>query len=73
MEIIETRIPGTSRQRVITNSGNELQRQSVYLKEETWDALREISLDQRVGGSIMIARLIWQAHNRMLKNRQVTE
>lgn len=72
MEVIQERIPGTSRQRIRTHDGRELQRQSVYMEEEAWEALRDLSLNKRTSGSVIITRLIWEAHKRYLAKRQTT-
>jgi len=61
VNVIEHNVPGTSRQRVLSRNGTELQRQNVYLKESAWEALAKLSEDQRVSGSVVIARLIWDA------------
>ena len=61
LEIIEHNVPGTSRQRVLASNGTELQRQNVYLKEAAWEALEKLSEEQKVSGSVVIARLIWDA------------
>jgi hypothetical protein len=65
IKVIESKVEGTSRQRVITDSGVVLDRQPIYLKAEAWNALADLSREQGVSGSIVIARLIWQAskHN----------
>lgn len=52
------RIPGTSRQKVTTHSGLELERQSVYLPTASWDQLREICYAERLSGSEVIQQLI---------------
>ena len=51
-------VEGTTRQRVRVGNGGELDRQMVYLKPETWDALGRIAKAQNVSGSIVIERLI---------------
>lgn len=66
MKLIEARIPGTSRQRVLTSDGKEMQRQSVYMDEKSWDALKDLSLHHRIGGSVVITKLIWEAQKRLV-------
>lgn len=61
VKVIEQKIPGTTRQRVVSSNGTELQRQNIYLKEEAWEALAKLSEEQRVSGSVVISRLIWDA------------
>lgn len=73
LEIIEHRVSGTSRQRVKARNGTELQRQNVYLKAEAWEVLRELSKEQGVSGSVVIARLIWQASKHNPENRQANK
>lgn len=70
VNVIEHNVPGTSRQRVLSRNGTELQRQNVYLKEAAWDALAKLSEDQRVSGSVVIARLIWDATVRSRVNNK---
>lgn len=73
IEILEQNVPGTSRQTVRAGNGNILQRQNVYLKEEAWDVLRELSKEQGVSGSVVIARLIWQAWRRTPGRRKAPQ
>lgn len=61
LELIETKVEGTSRQRVKSAGGTVLDRQNVYLKSEVWDELTELAQAQSVSGSVVIARLIWEA------------
>jgi hypothetical protein len=70
MEINRQPVPGTSRQRIITKRGAELERQFVYLKSDTWEALRELARQQGTSGSVVIARLIWLASKYNAGNRQ---
>lgn len=51
-------VPGTSRQRVITNDGSTLQRQFIYLEPHQWDALKVLANKQRTSGSHIVAQLI---------------
>jgi hypothetical protein len=52
------KIPGTSRQRVISTTGKELQRMNVYMTPESWESLEVLSRLYRTSGSKVIARLI---------------
>lgn len=56
-------VPGTSRQRVISNEGSTLQRQFIYLEPHQWDALKTLANKKRTSGSIIIAELIDIAAN----------
>lgn len=56
-------VPGTSRQRVITNEGSTLQRQAIYLEPYQWDALKVMAAKKRTSGSIVVAELIDNAAN----------
>lgn len=51
-------VPGTSRQRLITDDGSTLERQAIYMERHQWDALKVMANKKRVSGSIIIARLI---------------
>jgi hypothetical protein len=51
-------IAGTRRQRVVTQAGVTLERQTVYLPPETWEALQRICVANRQGGSQLIQNLI---------------
>jgi len=62
--IIRTQpVPGTSRQRVISNEGSTLQRKFIYLEPHQWDALKVMAIKKRTSGSIVIAELIDDAAN----------
>lgn len=52
------KIPGTSRQRVISTTGKELQRMNVYMTPESWESLEILSRLYRTSGSKVIARLV---------------
>jgi len=71
--VIEARVPGTSRQRIKTSSGTILERQNVYLKPEAWEALEEMCREYNVSGSVVIARLIWEAAKYNGPKRQASE
>lgn len=73
LEVIEDRVAGTSRQRIRSAGGQVLDRQNVYLKPDTWDALSELSRENQVSGSVVIARLIWQELKRNRAKRQATK
>jgi len=73
LEVIEHRIPGTSRQKVKSARGTVLERQNLYLKAEAWEALAELSKEQGVSGSVVIARLIWQASKHNPAHRQANK
>jgi len=51
-------VPGTRRQRVITKGGVEMERQWVYLDNNTWNSLRRLAAAQGTSGSIVISQLI---------------
>ena len=70
LEVIEYRIPGTSRQKIKSARGTVLERQNLYLKAEAWEALAELSKEQGVSGSVEIAQLIWQASKHNPAHRQ---
>lgn len=53
-----TSIPGTSRQRLTTRHGIELQRQYIVLPATTWEKLQEISRAQHQSGSQIVEQLI---------------
>jgi hypothetical protein len=63
MIVQKTYIPGTSRQRVVFDNGNELSRQHVYLEEYQWANLKKLASLQGVSGSYVIGRLIDLATN----------
>jgi predicted DNA-binding ribbon-helix-helix protein len=54
-------VPGTSRQRVITDDGSTLERQFIYLEPHQWDALRVMANRKRTSGSHIVAELIKNA------------
>lgn len=54
-------VPGTSRQRVITDDGSTLERQYIYLEPHQWDALRAMANRKRTSGSHIVAELIDKA------------
>lgn len=54
-------VPGTSRQRVITDDGGTLQRQFIYLEPHHWDALKAMANRKRTSGSHIVAELIESA------------
>lgn len=64
LEIIETNVNGTSRQRVRSSGGTVLDRQNVYLKSEVWEELSALAKYHGVSGSVVIARLIREASRR---------
>jgi len=66
------RVPGTSRQRVITNGGTELQRQQIYMPEEVWESLRLLAAEHRTSGSQVITRLIQIASMPSSDNSQIS-
>jgi predicted DNA-binding ribbon-helix-helix protein len=51
-------VPGTSRQRVITNDGSTLQRQFIYLEPHQWEALKVLANKKHTSGSHIVAKLI---------------
>ncbi len=51
-------IPRTSRQKLTTSEGIELERQFIYAPAETWAALRRLSIAQHRSGSQVIQSLI---------------
>jgi predicted DNA-binding ribbon-helix-helix protein len=51
-------VPGTSRQRVITDDGSTLERQAIYMEPHQWDALKLMANKKRISGSLVIAQLI---------------
>lgn len=53
-----TTITGTSRQRVISRNGIELQRQYIVLPAATWEQLTAISISQHRSGSQIIESLV---------------
>jgi hypothetical protein len=58
MIITQTPIPGTSRQRVVFDDGNVLERQFVYLEPHQWANLKKLASLQESSGSKVIGRLI---------------
>lgn len=54
-------VPGTSRQRVITDDGSTLERQYIYLEPHQWDALKLLANRKRTSGSHIVAELIERA------------
>lgn len=61
MHIIQRPVPGTSRQTVILADGKQLERQFIYLRAGTWEALKALARKQGTSGSVVIDRLIWLA------------
>ena len=57
------RIQGTSRQRVITSNGTELERQVIYMQPHQWENLKKLAALQGSSGSQVIGRLIDMATN----------
>lgn len=53
-----TTIPGTSRQRLTTRHGVELQRQYIVLPATVWEKLHEICRAQHQSGSQIVEQLI---------------
>jgi len=51
-------VPGTSRQRVTMPNGTQLERQFVYLRPGSWEALKALARQQGTSGSVVIDRLI---------------
>jgi hypothetical protein len=51
-------MPHTSRQKLTTSKGVELERQSVYAPAETWAALHRLCVKQQRSGSQIIQSLI---------------
>jgi len=70
LKVVDPDVPGTRRQRVIASSGLELQRQQIYMKEEAWNALTELSKEWGISGSVIISRLIWDETKRRNARRQ---
>lgn len=56
-------IEGTSRQRVITRDGTELERQVIYMQTHQWENLKKLAAMQGKSGSQVIGRLIDRATN----------
>jgi len=54
-------VPGTSRQRVITDDGSTLHRQFIYLEPHHWDNLKVLANRKRTSGSHIVAELIENA------------
>ena len=52
------KVPGTSRQRLISTNGKELQRMNVYMTPESWESLEILSRLYHTSGSKVIARLV---------------
>ncbi|WP_323144028.1 hypothetical protein [Massilia phyllosphaerae] len=63
-------LPGTSRQRVITDDGEELQRQFIYLDGAKWDMLRVLASLKGVSGSKIIDKLIDREFKSLRTKRQ---
>lgn len=61
MEIKPVR--GTSRQRVVYDTGVVMERQFVYLEPRQWENLKKLAALQGTGGSQVIGRLIELATN----------
>lgn len=53
-----TTIPGTSRQRLTTRHGVELQRQYIVLPAAVWEQLAELCRAQHQSGSQVVEQLI---------------
>lgn len=70
LEIIAEKVEGTNRQRIRSAGGTVLDRQNVYLKSQAWEMLAELAKDQGVSGSVVIARLIWEASKHKRAKRQ---
>lgn len=51
-------VPGTSRQRVISDDGSTLERQFIYMEPHQWEALKRLANDRRTSGSHIVAHLI---------------
>lgn len=56
-----TTIPHTSRQRITTRSGAELERAYVFMRGESWEALQRLCVASHKSGSQVIEKLINQA------------
>lgn len=55
-------VPYSRRQIMLMPDGLELQRQHIYMLEESWTKLRDLCHAQKLGGSQVIALLIKEAH-----------
>lgn len=55
-------VPYTRRQIMLMPDGQELERQMVYMHEESWAQLRDLCIEQRLGSSRVIALLVKEAH-----------
>ena len=60
-------IPGTTRRRVISDGGKELERQQIYLPAKCWEALKTMSWEQGRGGSQILEDLILLASSKSTK------
>lgn len=61
-------VPRTTRQIVQLADGRELQRQPLYMPEESWNQLQDLCKEQHVGNSILIAQLVKKAHKEWWKS-----
>lgn len=62
MKVEKQPIHGSTRQRVITNDGIELQRQFLYFRPKTWVKLAKLASEQGTGGSQVVEHLITLAY-----------
>ena len=60
-------VPYTTRQLVQLSDGRELQRQMVYMDDESWKQLRDLCKEQHIGTSRVIAQLVNKAHQEWWK------
>lgn len=60
-------VPNSTRQIVQLADGRELQRQTLYMPEESWKQLHDLCKEQHVGNSILIAELVKKAHQEWWK------
>jgi len=70
MNLDFNRVPGTTRQFVIGENGEELERQFIYLDRNTWDMLRVLASFDRTSGSKIIEKLVSREFRPFAKIRQ---
>jgi hypothetical protein len=70
MIVTQTRIPGTTRQRVTLATGVELERQYTYMTTATWANLKMLATIDGIAGSQVIANLINHAAKAVVANSQ---
>jgi hypothetical protein len=66
-------IPNTRRQRLVTRSGDELERGYIFLPAASWDALRKLCNDLDCSNSKVIEKLINDANSGKLKGNNGNE